>query len=166
MPETPKDELKTLFSWRAPLRIFKKRSKKDFTNLSLFVLLICLVLVFLKEFFLVAVILALLFVTYANAAVEPEVLEHKITTQGLSLGGRTYLWEELKEFWFVKKGGRVLLNVDTLLRFPARLFVVVEEKDVEEVKKLLSRYLSFREEPKISWLDRLSDFFSSKLSFS
>jgi hypothetical protein len=166
MPEEKHEELKTLFSWKAPLRIFKKRDKKYFTNLSLFVFLICLVLIFLKEFFLVAVIVALLFLTYANATIEPEVLEHKITTQGLSVGGRTYLWEELREFWFVRKGEQALLNVDTVLRFPARLFVVVREGEIEEVKKLLSRYLSFREEPKISWLDRLSEVFSSRLALS
>ncbi len=157
------DEIKTLISWKSPLRIFKKRDKKHFTNLILVVFIISLVLIFFKEFLLVGVILALVFVAYVNSSVEPPEFEHKITTQGLTSGGHTYLWDELKEFWLVKKDGQTVLNIDTKVRFPGRLFIVLNEGNVEEVKQALSKYISFREQPKITWLDQLTDWFSQKL---
>jgi hypothetical protein len=165
-PQKEKQELKTLFVWKAPLRAFTRRSKKYFTNLSLIVLAISLILIFLKEFFLVGVILALLFVAYVYSTVEPEIFENKITTQGVYLGNHTYLWNELTEFWFLKRGDQHLLNIDTGLRFPSRLYVVVEDADVPKVKELLSSHLSFREEPKLTVVDRLFDFFATKLALS
>jgi len=158
-----KEEIKTLISWKSPLRIFKKRDQKHFTNLILAVFLISLVLIFFKEFLLVGVILALVFVAYVNSSVEPPEFEHKITTQGLASGGHTYAWGELSNFWLVQKDGRTILNIDTKVRFPGRLFIVLNDEGADEIRQALSKYLPFREEPKITWLDRLTDWFSQKL---
>jgi len=164
MPEEEKhNEIKTLVSWKSPLRIFKKRDKKHFTNLIMVVFLISAVLIFFKEFLLVGVILALVFVAYINSTIEPPEFDHKITTKGITSGGHTYLWEELKEFWLDRKGARTVLNIDTKVRFPGRLFIVLNEESTEEVKKALSKYLSFREEHKVTWLDQMTDWFSQKL---
>jgi len=162
MPEE-KEEIKTLVAWKSPLRVFKKRDKKHFTNLILVVFLISLVLIFFKEFLLVGVILALVFVAYVNSSIEPPEFEHKISTQGLTSGGHTYLWEELGEFWLVKKNGRTVLNINTKVRFPGRLFIVLNNENADGVRQALSKYLPFREEPKITWLDQLTDWFSQKL---
>jgi len=164
MPEEEKhEEMQTLVSWKSPLRVFKKRNKKHFTNLIMVVFLISAVLVFFKEFLLVGVILALVFVAYVNSTIEPSEFEHKITTKGITSGGHTYLWEELKEFWLDQKGARTVLNVDTTVRFPGRLFIVLNEENTEEVKRALSKYLSFREEQEVSWMDRMTGWFSQKL---
>ncbi len=127
------------------------------------VFLISGVLIFFKEFLLVGVILALVFVAYINSTIEPPEFEHKITTKGVTSGGHTYLWEELKEFWMVQKNGQTVLNVDTNVRFPGRLFIVLNEEIVEKVRTSLSKYISFREEPKTVWLDQVTDWFSQKL---
>ena len=164
MPEEEKnEEIKTLVSWKSPLRVFVKRDKKHFTNLIMVVFLISGVLIFFKEFLLVGVILTLVFVTYVTSTVEPPEFEHKITTKGITSGGHTYPWEELKEFWLVQKDGQTIINVDTKVRFPGRLFIVLNEEIVEEVRTSLSRYISFREEPKVIWLDQVTDWFSKKL---
>ena len=164
MPEEEKnEEIKTLVSWKSPLRVFVKRDKKHFTNLIMVVFLISGVLIFFKEFLLVGVILTLVFVTYVTSTVEPPEFEHKITTKGITSGGHTYPWEELKEFWLVQKDGQTIINVDTKVRFPGRLFIVLNKEIVEEVRTSLSRYISFREEPKVIWLDQVTDWFSKKL---
>jgi voltage-gated potassium channel Kch len=163
MPEEKQEEIKTLITWTSPLRVFIKRDKKHFTNLILVVFLISLVLIFFREFLLVGVILALVFVAYVNSSVEPPEFEHKITTKGITSGGHTYLWGDLKDFWLVERGGRTVLNVDTKIRFPGRLFIVLNDDTVEEIKQTLSKYLSLREEQKMTGLDRLTDWFSQKL---
>ncbi len=164
MPEEQKsDEIQTLIAWKAPLRVFKKRDKQHFTNLIMVVFLLSAVLIFFKEFLLVGVILALVFVAYVNSSIEPEEFGHKITTQGLTSGGHTYLWEELREFWLTEKDGKTVLNIDTRVRFPGRLFIVLNDEVVGEVKKSLSKHLPFREEQKTTWLDRMTDWFSQKL---
>jgi len=167
MPEEEKnEEIKTLVSWKSPLRVFKRRDKKHFTNLIMVVFLISGVLIFFKEFLLVGVILTLVFVTYVNSTVEPPEFEHKVTTRRLISGGHTYPWEELKEFWLVQKDERTVLNVDTNVRFPGRLFIVLNKEVVEEVQSNLSKYISFREEPKTVWLDQITDWFSQKLQLA
>jgi len=163
MPEEKPEGIKTLVTWKSPLRVFKKRDQRHFTNLILVVFLISLVLIFFKEFLLVGVILALVFVAYVNSSVEPPEFEHKITTQGLTSGGHTYAWGELSNFWLVQKDGRAVLNIDTKVRFPGRVFAVLNDDSAAEVQQALSKYLPFREELKVTWLDRLTDWFSQKL---
>src|SRR3989344_2790499 len=75
-------EIKTLLNWRSPSRPFKKRSRDYFTTIAAIVFLIGVILLFIKEFLLIGVILALMFVSYVLATVPPEEVEHEISTEG------------------------------------------------------------------------------------
>ncbi|MFH1289766.1 MAG: hypothetical protein ABIH88_03565, partial [Patescibacteria group bacterium] len=61
--------LKTLLSWKAPSRVFKRRDKDYFTTLGSIVFLVIIILFFLKEWFLILAIIAFAFVTYVLATV-------------------------------------------------------------------------------------------------
>lgn len=162
----PPKEVKTLFSWDSPSRPFKRRDSRYFVNLSLIILVLAVILIFIQEFLLIGVLLALLFVAYVLGTVEPEKMEHKITNQGITTANRSYLWNELTDFWYTEKHGALILNVGTKLRFPARLLMLVPFLDRDKIKDLLVKYLPFREEPPSSWMDNAVDWFTSKLPAS
>lgn len=158
------DQFEELFVWEGPERIFVPRNKRWFSNVALFVIILLVVTLFFKEFLLMGVILAILFVLYILATVPPLQVEHKITSQGITTHRHSYLWEELADFWFSHKYEYTLVNIDTYLRFPGRLTLVIDDKDKDELKELLAKYLPYREVTQEPWTDRLAEWFSNKLS--
>ncbi|HEY5601259.1 MAG TPA: hypothetical protein VIK81_04205 [Patescibacteria group bacterium] len=143
-----------LLFWKSPSRIFKKRRRKYFTTIAAIALVLMALATVAGEFLLVAVILAMVFVSYALAVVEPEEVDHKITPFGLVSGQHAYLWDELKSFWFVKKDENELLNIETNLRFPGRLIILLGGVEKNAVRELLSRHIAFREIPIVTWIDK------------
>jgi hypothetical protein len=148
---------KAIIWWRSNSRPFKKRGKDYFLTLILLVLIFIFIAAVTREFLLIGVGLSLVFVAYILARVEPEEVEHKITKDGVVSGNHAYLWEELRYFWFAKKAGSEILNIETKLRFPARLIILVDTISIEGVKNVLSKHLPFREIPEINFIDRWSD---------
>ena len=156
------EPLKTLFTWSAPERPFKKRSREYFTTIGAIVFLLAVILFFLKEWFLIAVMIALMFVAYIMATVEPREVKHKITNRGIITGGKKYQWEGLNRFWFIQKWGQKMVQIETLRRFPRRLTLLLGRTNQEQIKKILSRYLPF-EEPEKAWVDNASEWVSRRV---
>lgn len=156
-------EERTLLSWKSPARPFKKRDKDYFTTIGAMVFLFVVILLFLKEFLLIAVILSLAFVSYVLAAVPPEEVEHRITSRGIETGKVFYPWEELGVFWFTTKWKQDVLWVQTWRRLPGYLLILLGEKSKEEVKRTLSKYIIFVEHSPKNWLDQAAEWLSQKI---
>ncbi|HBU22290.1 TPA: hypothetical protein DEB02_05090, partial [Candidatus Beckwithbacteria bacterium] len=107
------------------VRPFKKRDREYYTTIGAIGFLLAVILLFLKEWLLIAVIAALMFVAYVLATVEPEKTSHEITTVGILTGDKTYKWEDLKRFWFETKWSDKISHVDTKLSFLGRLMLLL-----------------------------------------
>lgn len=158
---TPKmgeaEEIRTLLSWEAPSRPFRKKDRSYYTTLAIIVILLTLILILAKEFLLIATILSLAFVSYVLAFVPPHKIDYRISTQGITLGEDFYFWHFLDSFWFKQKEGHKIVHIQTNLRFPAQLMLVLEGEDEEKVKKIISRFLPFHEIPYRSWMEKWSE---------
>jgi len=158
---TPKmgeaEEIKTLLSWEAPSRPFRKKDRSYYTTLAIIVLLLVLILLLAKEFLLIATLLSLTFVAYVLAFVPPHKINYKISTQGVTIGEDFYFWHFLDSFWFKEKEGYKVVHVQTRLRFPAQLMLVLESQDEEKIKKIVARFLPFLEKPHRSWMEKWSE---------
>ena len=161
-PQSPKKQpaIKTLFRWQSFTHQYSRHNSRWFINSFLLVATIILILLFIKEFYIVAAVLAVAFVAYVLAAIPPELIENAITTQGINIGNHSYIWEELDEFWLTEKAGFVILHIDTFLSWPRRLFVLINEDDREKIRELIARYIPFREIPKTTWIDTLGETLS------
>lgn len=155
-------ELKSLLKWESPVRPFKKRDKDYYTTIAAIVFLLAVILLFLKEWLLIAVMVALTFVTYVLATVEPENTEHEITTRGIVTGGKSYLWRDLRAFWFSKKWKDNILNIDTNLKFPSRLMMLAGGKSESQVKEILKKHLE-EEMPEDTFMDRSAKWLQEKV---
>src|SRR4030042_6030893 len=98
-------------SWSSPSRLFKKRDKEYFTNIGAIVFLLVVILVFAREFMLIAAVVSIVFLVYVLSTVPPEDVEHSITNLGIDSAGHFYRWEEIADFWFEEQWGQVLLVV-------------------------------------------------------
>jgi multisubunit Na+/H+ antiporter MnhG subunit len=156
-----KKAVKTLFRWQSFSRPYTKRTAKWIVYTFLLVATIILILLFVHEFFIIAPVLALAFVAYILASVPPEIIENAVTTQGINTADRSYIWEELDDFWFTERRGFTILHVDTFTSWPGRLLLLINPTDKEKIRELLVRYIPYRELPKTSWLDHLADSLSA-----
>jgi hypothetical protein len=161
-PVTQSSPLKTLLVWTAPERPFKKRSREYFTTIGAIVFLIGVILLFLQEWLLILVMVALMFVAYIMSTVEPRQVEHQITNRGIITGGKKYEWETLNRFWFTEKLGEKILQIETLVGLPRHLFLMLGETKQEAIKKILADYLPF-EEPEKTWIDNASEWISRRV---
>ena len=103
------------------------------------------------------IVLSFAFVAYVLAFVPPGMVNYKISTQGIIVGEDFYFWHFLDSFWFKEKDGVKVLHIQTHLRFPAQLMLVLGTEDEEKVKKIVARFLPFHEIPYKSWMEKWSE---------
>ena len=158
---TPKmmeaEEIKTLLTWQAPSRPFRKKDRSYYTTLAIIVILLVLILFLAKEFLLIATLLSLAFVAYVLAFVPPHKVDYRISTQGITVGEDFYFWHFLDAFWFKEKEGSKILHIQTRLRFPAQLMLVLDGVEEEKVKKIVAKFLPYVEVPYKTWMEKWSE---------
>ncbi|PIZ99710.1 MAG: hypothetical protein COX78_01545, partial [Candidatus Levybacteria bacterium CG_4_10_14_0_2_um_filter_35_8] len=71
------NEIKTLLSWRAPGRPFRKRSKQYYLSSLLIALLVEIVLFLFSQYLLMLVVASLLFMAFALASVPPRNFHYR-----------------------------------------------------------------------------------------
>jgi hypothetical protein len=158
-PEPKSQEV--LLSWSSPARLFKKRDKEYFTNIGAIVFLLIVILVFAREFLLIAAVVSVVFLIYVLSTVPPENIDHRITNLGIESGGHYYRWEELSEFWFEEQWGQVMLILKP--HIDSRTIVLLGDQDKNRVRELLSKHIPFREKPDKSWVDNASKWLTEKI---
>ena len=135
------NEEKILFQWEAPERSFKKRDKDFWITAIAILILFSVVLIFIKEFFLVVALVSVLFLYYVLSTVPPEKVKNKITNRGIKLEEANYDWRILLRFWFKKSLNSELLEFETNLRIPRQISLVINENDKEKIKEIVLKKL-------------------------
>lgn len=158
----PVREMKVLLSWKAPIRVFKRRDREFWTTVGSIVFLLAIILFFIKEWLLIATIIALVFVYYVLSSVPPEEVEHQITTRGLRFAGRDFFWEELGRYWFSERWSQKIFNIEIGGRLPGRLELLLGEMEEKKIKDVVGKYL-LEETPQPSFLDRASDWLTKRI---
>lgn len=160
-PIQPQPE-ETLYSWDAPVRPFKRRSKEFFTTIAAIIFLVSVILFLAKEFLLIGAILATGFLAYVLASVEPEHTKHILTNKGIRTADKLLTWDQLGRFWWQDKWGVDTLHVETPTQFPGRIIMVLGQGDKSAIENHLKQYL-IMEQPEPSWLDNASQWLSDKI---
>lgn len=157
-------EAKSIISWKSPVRVFKARSNKYFTKVGVYALLFILLAIAFSEFVLVGVIIALVFMVYVLATSIPEKIEHRINNMGIVSGGRVFLWEDLDSFWFDKRGDERLLIVQTYLRFPSRLIILLSDVSDRTILEIMEKHLHYHHRPVHTLFDKWAQALQKRIS--
>lgn len=152
------NEVKTLLSWSAPGRPFKKRTKQYYLTAILITLLTLIILFLFSQYLLMLVVLSLLFVAFALAIVPPKDFHYRISNQGITVEDHSYLWEELYDFYFKMRNNLEILHVRTRAFLPGELTITLGEIDREHVKGIIAKYLPFREYVKPTFMEKSGDW--------
>lgn len=158
-PDEPQgfNTVRTLLSWKAASRPFRKKDRSFYTTVTVLILLTSMILFLAGEKILVGAIFALGFLVYVLNFISPEDVDYKISTQGVTIGDHFYHWQELDSFWFSEKDGHKLLHVLTRINFPGVLILVLGDRDENEVKNICAGYLPFHEIAPRSMMEKWSD---------
>ncbi|MDO8451452.1 MAG: hypothetical protein Q7S76_01135 [bacterium] len=148
-------------AWDAPSRLFKKRDKEYFTNIGAIVFLLTIILVFAREFLLIAAVLSVVFVVYVLSTVPPEEMHHKITNLGIETGGAFYRWEDIGDFWMEEQWGQHYLVIRPVLA--PRLIVLLGHQSREKIREYVARHIPFRDKPQRNWVDNAANWLTQKI---
>ena len=162
LPTGDVGEEKVLMQWRAPSRPFKKRDREYFTTIAAIAFLVIIILGFLREFLLIAVVIAFAFVSYVLASVQPEETEHQLTSRGIRTGDKLFRWNTLRRYWTTEKFGQKMVIIQTIVAFPGHLILLVGSAEEGKIRKVLNEHLP-HEEPEKTFLDKSAEWLSKKI---
>lgn len=156
-------ENSVLLEWVAPSRPFIKRSKEFYRTVGSIAFLVIVILFFVREFLLIGVIVAVLFVMYVLSTVPPEHIKNKITTLGIQTDEHFHHFGEMSAFWFDEKYHQRMVVVRLLFGFPVQLQLLLGPASEQKIKQLLSEKIPFQEKPAPTFFDKASDWLAAKI---
>lgn len=151
------EPFRILHEWESSVRPFKKRDREFFTTLGAIVFLVVVILLFLKEWFFIGAIVAFSFLVYVLSTVPPGKVKHKISNRGIITANEKYPWDILERFWIKEQSGQSVLFVETAIRLPRRLMLILNKGEEGKVEKILNDYLPL-DEPEQTWFEKTSDW--------
>jgi len=154
---TPEREL---VSWNALSRPFKKRTREYWVTVVAIASLLSFIMFLAEGVMPVILIISVIFLFYVLSTVEPHEISYKITNKGVKIADALTEWEKFTQYWFSERMGERILNF-ALVSFPGRLELVVHDQDVENLRRVLGKYLPEEMPPKTS-LEKASDIVSRR----
>ena len=153
-------EVKTLLSWSAPGRPFRKRTKQYYLTTILITLLVEIILFLFGEYVLMLVVISLVFVAFALATVPPRNFQYRISSEGITIEDHFFLWQELYDFYFKKGEGTEVLHVRTHAFIPGELTITLGDINKDHIKSVLLPYLPYREVIRPTFMEKSGDWLS------
>ncbi len=151
-----------IFSWKAPLRPYKKRSHLIVRFYIAVALLLSLIVFFFGDKILLIPIWSLLFLFYVLTVTPPPEIENKITRFGVDAAGTTLRWETLSHFYFGSRFGFTTLTIVGKAPYFYHLYLVLPVEIMKQnLIRLLSERLVYQEKPNKGLTDKMADWLSS-----
>lgn len=160
-PHTHDFDVRTLLSWNAPGRPFKKKGRQFYSSILLLLFFFEVILFLFGQYGLMAVLLALAFLSVALAVVPPHDFHYKITTEGIKVEDYFYIWSELYDFYFKRVDGDDVLILRTQALLPGELKISMGDLTRDHVRRVLVQFLPYREFVAPTFMEKSADWLSS-----
>jgi hypothetical protein len=151
-----------IYSWKAPLRAYKRRSNSILRFYIALALLLSLIVFFFGDRVLLVPILTLLFLFYVLTITPPPEVDNIITTFGIETAGISLRWEFLSHYYYTKKFHFHILTLVSNAPYYYHAFLVVpDEKTKEEINAILSKHVMYVQKPTRSFTDKMVEWLSN-----
>ena len=147
-------DVKTLISWSAPGRPYRKKGKEFYLTGLMIVFLINIILFVFSEYMLMVVVITLYFFAIALASVPPKNFHYRISNQGIKVEDHFYIWDELYDFFFKRIDGSEVLVVRAKDIIPGELKISLGDVPSDHVRRVLINYLPFREVVRPTFMEK------------
>jgi hypothetical protein len=153
-----------IYSWKAPLRPYKKQGGVILRFYLALALLLSLIIFFFGDKILIVPIWSLLFLFYTFTITPPPEVENKITRFGIETTGITLKWENLSYFYFSKRFNFIVLTLVGQPPYYFHVYLVLKDEEMKnKLLHILSEYLIYQEKPQKNFTDKIVDWFSNLL---
>ena len=150
-----------VYSWKAPLRAFKKRSKNVLRFYIAVAILLSAIIFFVGDKILIVPIWAVLFLFYVLTITPPPEIENKITKFGIETVGITLRWDVLSHFYFTKRFGFDILIIVTHPPYNMHSYLIIPSNKIkQDVMRILIEHIVFLDKPQLSLVDRMINIIS------
>lgn len=150
-----------VYSWKAPLRPYKKRSHVILRFYLAVALLLSLIIFFFGDRILIVPVWAILFLFYTLTITPPPEVENKITRFGIETAGITLRWEALSHFFLSTRFGFDVLTIVSNPPYYYHAYLILPNEDVKRtVTTILSEHIVFQEKPHRTVVDKMIDWMS------
>ena len=151
-------DVKTLLSWHAPGRPYRKKGKEFYLNAFIILLAFEAIILLFHWYMLMLAIAALGFLAFALSSVPPQMFFYRLSTQGVMVEDRFFLWSELYDFYFSRKDGQEILHIGTKAYFPGEMLLMLGDMSKDHVREILLKHLPYREYVKPDFVDKAGDW--------
>ncbi|MCA9371840.1 hypothetical protein KC726_02985 [Candidatus Woesebacteria bacterium] len=150
-----------VFLWKAPLRAYKRQSKKTLRFYLAVALLLSIIVYFFSDPILILPTWGALFLFYTFTITPPPIIENKITKFGIETAGITLRWDSLSHFYFKELFGFTVLIVVTDPPYNLHSYLIIPNKEIEKkVTKILVEHIIFQDKPQKNLTDKMIDWLS------
>jgi len=147
-----------LYSWDAEEYTQAERNISWYWWALAVALVIVIYAVIIQQWTLIAVVLVAGVVIYLVGKTEPRTFTHELLDTGIRVGGRLYPYTTLQSFWFVIEGRVRELKVLQSGKLKPLLSLQLGNADVEQIRRVLSRFLPEEEERGEDIVDKMGRF--------
>lgn len=156
--QSTQHDVHTYLTWEAPGRPFRERSREYFINAFLIMMALEIILFLFSQYLLMTVVFSLVFLAFALASVPPRTFSYKISSEGILIENHFFIWEELYDFYFMKKHDQQVIHIRTKSYFPGELTLTLGDITPQQIKSILLHYLPFREYVEPTFLQKSGDW--------
>ena len=150
-----------IFSWKAPLRAYKKRGKNVLRFFLAVALLSSLIVFFFGDRILLVPIWSVLFLFYTLTITPPPEVNNKVTKFGIETAGIMMRWDVLSHFFYIRRFNYEIVVVVTHAPYYIHSYLVIPDGNVKKnVTHFLSEHLVYQEEPQRSFTDKAVEWLS------
>ncbi len=154
----PINDVKTLLEWSAASRPYRKRKRAFYINILLLTGTLLVILFLFSQYLLMLVIISLSFVSFALASTPPNNNQYRLSTEGIAIEDHFYLWQELYDFYFKKRGNEDILHIRTKAYFPGELIMMLGDISKEKMRSVLIHFLPYREIVQSTFTEKAGDW--------
>ncbi len=150
-----------IFSWKAPLRPYKKHSALILRFYLSVAILLSLIVFFFGDKILLLPIWVVLALFYILTITPPSETENKITMFGIESAGVILRWEVLSHFYFGQRFGFYVLTVVGAAPYLFHVYMVVPDEETKHrITSILSQHIVYKEKPEKTITEKMIDFLS------
>jgi len=154
------NDVRTLLSWTAPGRPFRKKTREFYMSCLLIFFLIEVIVFLFAQYQLMLAVAAVTFLAIVLSTVPPKDFHYRISTEGIKVEDHFYIWNELYDFYFKHFDKVDVLVVRTEALIPGELKITLGNVTRDHLRRVLINFLPYREVVKKSFMEKSADWLS------
>ena len=158
--DTNYHDVRSLISWTAPGRPFRKKGREFYLSCLLIFMLIEVIVFLFGQYQLMLAVGAVTFLSIVMAAVPPKDFHYRISTEGVKVEDHFYIWAELYDFYFKRIDKVDTLIVRTEALIPGELRITLGDISRDHARQVLINFLPYREVVRQSFMEKSGDWLS------